>query len=261
MDPVQAQQQQQQQQQELMMDEFRAGLTACLRSWSALRTAVESGWGGNESLKKAEDLRTNILEHLDGSCFPPRIITIDDLEDNLAIYMEEEFSVVLEDNSERQVADAIWRMYEGCHKGDPSLARQLVSVAKQALAASAAYPVQIQSPEHDEEEDDDGVEDTDAADDDDDDEEMQDTTTTETAPQLTVVQPRVGTGTTAKEYASQYLFGEPRSEKKPFVPTGPIRQLGETPIAEEQPAQEVVDEDGFAMVATNKNRRKARKPV
>ena len=145
-----------------MMDEFRAGLTACLRSWSALRTAVESGWGGAQSLQKAEDLRTSILEHMDGSCFPPKVLTIDDLEDNLAIYLEEEFSVTLEDGSEKQIADCLWRMYEGCSKGDPTLAREIVAMGEKAILASAAYPVQVQSGEHDDDDDDEEMNDDEA---------------------------------------------------------------------------------------------------
>ena len=225
--------QQQQQQAITMMDEFRAGLTACLRSWSPFRTAVESGWGGGESLSKAEDLRKNILEHMDGSAFPPARLTVDDLEDNLAIYLEEEFSVTLEDGSERQIAECLWRMYEGCSKGDPSLAREIVALSEKALVASAAYPVQIQSAEQDE--------------DDDDDEAMEGN-----APQLTAV-PAPATVVNARDYANQYLFGQPPKEKV-FVSTGPVRQLGDaTPVTQEIQ----VDDDGFAPVVKN-NRRKNR---
>lgn len=54
------------------IEEFRAGVTACLRSWSALRTAVESGWGGGEreSQGKADDLRKSIFDIMDGSQCP-----------------------------------------------------------------------------------------------------------------------------------------------------------------------------------------------
>jgi pre-rRNA-processing protein TSR2 len=54
------------------IEEFRGGVTACLRSWSALRTAVESGWGGGEreSQTKADDLRNSILDIMDGSQNP-----------------------------------------------------------------------------------------------------------------------------------------------------------------------------------------------
>ena len=56
-------------------------------------------------------------------------MTLYELEDNLGAYMEEEFGVVLEDNSEREVADLIWRMYECCAKGDCGLANRVVEEA------------------------------------------------------------------------------------------------------------------------------------
>ena len=117
------------------MDDFRAGVTACLRSWSALRTAVESGWGGNvrESQNKAEELRRNIFDIMDGSKCPIPNFTVDDLQDNLAIYLEEEFSVTLEDNSEKQVAETIFTMYEQCCSGDVTFARHILSLADTAI--------------------------------------------------------------------------------------------------------------------------------
>jgi len=230
-----------------MMDEFRAGVTAALRSWSALRTAVEAGWGGNDSLAKAEDLRTNILEHMDGSRFPPARLTIDDLQDNLAVYMDEEFSVVLEDSSEVQLADCLWRMYEGCSKGDPTLARQVVESAQKVAQNASSYPVKIQSPEHDGEGDDD---------DDDDDDEVMDEEERDETPVMIDLSQAVSV-TSAKDYADQYLFGEPPSRKQ-LIPSGPVRQLGEAaPIVEEPD----VDEDGFAPVSSNTRRRARRKPV
>ena len=63
------------------IEEFRAGVTACLRSWSALRTAVESGWGGGEreSQGKADDLRKYILNIMDGSKCPIPNFELEDL--------------------------------------------------------------------------------------------------------------------------------------------------------------------------------------
>ena len=230
---------------QLLYDEFRAGLTACLRSWSALRAAVEGGWGGHESLAKAEDLRRNILQHLDGSSFPPRSITIDDLEDNLAIYLEEEFCVMLEDNSERQVADSIWRMYEECMvKGDATLARQLVQAANGVLQQSTAFPVKVQSQEEDDDDADDDME----MDDDAIDQGMSD----DVAPPL-VAMP-IPPMTNPAEYAAQNLFGPP---SKPAAarnhPEKPVRQLGEAEAAPEPAVP--VDEDGFAPVVKRKGRR------
>lgn len=229
-----------------MYDEFRAGVTACLRSWSALRAAVQGGWGGNESLSKAEDLRSNILGYFDGSACSPKSLSIDDLEDNLAIYMEEEFSVVLEDNSERQVADTIWRMYENCMKGDASLARQIVEITNKVMEQSSQCPVQVQS--QDEEEDDDEMMDTNEGDGNSVGMEEEEDAF---APPLVNMGTVPTTTTSASEYASQYLFGPPRSVRS-VVNVQPVRQLGETSV--DEPIIPV-DEDGFAPVVKRKGRK------
>ena len=108
--------------------EFQSGVTAVLRSWSALRTAVEKGWGGGEreSQKKAEGLRRNIFEILNGEKCPVPNYEIFDLADDLAIYIEEEFSVTLEDDSERQVAETIFQMYEECFNGNSALVKSMI---------------------------------------------------------------------------------------------------------------------------------------
>ena len=110
------------------LTDFQAGVTAILRSWSALRTAVESGWGGGEreSQQKAEVLRQHIFDVLNGGKSRNNSVDVYDLADNLAIYLEEEFSVTLEDNSEQQVAETIFRLYEDCLNGDSALAREVI---------------------------------------------------------------------------------------------------------------------------------------
>jgi pre-rRNA-processing protein TSR2 len=250
------------------MDDFRAGVTACLRSWSAFRTAVESSWGGStrESLLKAEELRRHIYELFDGRNCPPANYSVEDLADNLAIYLEEEFSVTLEDQSEQQVAEMIFRMYETCSTGDVSVAHQMVAHAERAISVvTSQYPIQIQSTEHDD------------SDSDDDDDEMIDTddaldATADTAkvqqqqqqqqqPQqqpgdiamttttTTTTTPRLMT--TPAEYAAAPLFGPPIQET--VTSTGPPpRQLGDA--IPEEPTVEV-DEDGFAPVKTKGKRR------
>jgi pre-rRNA-processing protein TSR2 len=219
-----------------IMEEFRAGVTACLRSWSAFRTAVETGWGGADSQAKADALRDHIYEIFDGSSNPPKAIEQEDLEDNLAVYLEEQFSVVLEDNSERQVADMLFQMYDGCYKGDVTLARQMVAAAESAVASSAAYPVQVQSTEHDDDDDDDMVD----------------------APEsdgATATMELPGAMPLASAYASQSVFGAPPKPKRP-VAAEPQRQLGQS--VPEQPQEVELDDEGFAPA---KSKRKPRKPV
>merc|ERR1719330_187990 len=130
--------------------EFQAGVTAALRAWSALRTAVQSGWGGLESKEKAEFLRSYVFESFDYR-LPKAKLDIDDLEDHLAIYMEEEFSVVLEDQSEREVAQLIWQMYQSCGKGDFTVSRQTAANAAKAMASNEKVTVQSDSDDSDDE--------------------------------------------------------------------------------------------------------------
>ena len=99
---------------------FQAGVTAALHSWSALHTAVEQSWGGNDSNAKAEDLRSNIFTFFNDSSSSyttasnkPKM-SLDELESNLYSYMEEEYGILLEDNSEIEISTLIYNMYEDC---------------------------------------------------------------------------------------------------------------------------------------------------
>jgi pre-rRNA-processing protein TSR2 len=214
------------------IEEFQAGVTACLRSWSALRTAVDSGWGGGEreSQAKAEGLRQHIFELMDGKKFPPSCSDMD-LADGLAIYLEEEFSTTVEDHSEQQVADVMFRMYEGLYKGDGSLCRQILSSAEGAIAYNTQFPVQIQTTEHDDDED-------------------EDMTGTQGGVQNSSLAPAGETATPFSNYLDQPLFG---TALKDTAPSGPARQLGEG--ASSEPIVEV-DDDGFAAVKPKGRRRK-----
>lgn len=124
--------------------EFQSGVSAALRAWSALRTAVQSEWGGIESRDKAEYLRNYIFEAFDYR-LPKCKLDIDELEDNLAIYMEEEFSIVLEDDSEKELAHLIWQLYQSCGKGDFTLSRRTVEMSLKATSSSDKVTVQCDS--------------------------------------------------------------------------------------------------------------------
>jgi pre-rRNA-processing protein TSR2 len=235
-------------------DEFRAGVTACLRSWSALKTAVDMGWGGYDSMTKADALRRHILESFDGTPRGVPHCTKEDIEDDLAIYMEEEFSVTLEDESERQVADVLFRMYEECARGDYSRVRHVVDTCHKAQSQLSTMPVQLQS--MDDDDDDDLVESHMDNDMNDNDDAMDAVDTTEPpvhTPPVEALPPHPLLGMTAAEYASQPLFDNtPKaSSKKNTRPPPPVRQLGE-PVPE--PVAPPVDEDGFVAVVKRKGR-------
>lgn len=122
-------------------DEFAAGVTACLRTWSALRTAVEHGWTTSSGIE--EQIRSTILSCFDGISRIPQkpLSTLYDLEDYLFAMMEDYYSVVLEDNSEQQIAETIMTLYDQCcfyHHYE--LSRQLVSVAMRNFGANHPPP-------------------------------------------------------------------------------------------------------------------------
>lgn len=187
---------------------------------------MESGWGGVASKEKAEFLRTHILNCFDYTKSKPSV-DVFDLEDNIAIYMEEEFSVVVEDDSEKLIAQAIFSLYENCGNGDFTLSRQFIeNVTKAAQEKKGKAVVQTEG----------------ELDEDSDDEEM-DTSTSDNAAQSANV---------AQEYAGDFLFGAPAGQEKKVSSGPPPRQLGEA--APEAPQPEV-DDDGFAPVSTKKGRR------
>jgi pre-rRNA-processing protein TSR2 len=193
---------------------------------------------------KADELRDNIYRFMTGCTATPSL-ELEDLEDNLAIYLEEEFSVVLEDESEKQVALTLFQLYGQCVQGQTQLAEQLVQTAlRYDQQIAAAYPVCVQSTEQDDDDDDD----------DDDDEAMMDTTgddgpTIATEPLLQqkppiMQQPETTPAfTSTADYASQSLFGKPKKPKAPRQPR-------------EEPQDAIVDDDGFETVT--KARRTAR---
>lgn len=193
---------------------------------------MQHEWGGSESTSKAEDLRTNIFTFFDGSSPNPKM-TQEELEDNLLSYMEEEFGVVLEDNSEREIAELICRMYQQCGRGECELVREVVanSIKADEQLTRQNFKSLIQSgnasmDDSSEEEDGEGQ-----------DAEM------EGAPEEQ--QP-----TSLEEYVHRTLFGSPSKPKKELPPP---RQLGEP---EPQKPQPQLDDDGFAVVPTRKGYRR-----
>eukprot|EP00554_Chaetoceros_debilis_P007373 CAMPEP_0194075530 /NCGR_PEP_ID=MMETSP0149-20130528/2519_1 /TAXON_ID=122233 /ORGANISM="Chaetoceros debilis, Strain MM31A-1" /LENGTH=261 /DNA_ID=CAMNT_0038756035 /DNA_START=160 /DNA_END=945 /DNA_ORIENTATION=- len=252
---VPPQPQQPQQQPQLTIEsataEFRAGVTAVLRSWSPLKTAVESQWGGLMGKEKAEFLRTHIYAQFD---YSKANIKNDskagaamdqyDLEDALAIYMEEEYSIVLEDDSERQVALCIVQMYELCGRGDFGLSRGTIQKSNEAMTkgntngnGNGGKKAVVQTDgELDEESDDEDM-------------------NTSAAPVPAPAVAAVSTATSAEEYAKEWLFGPPPREHGMAPKEGPPpRQLGEMAPEQAQAQTELVDDDGFMTVSTKKKR-------
>ncbi|KAL3821907.1 hypothetical protein ACHAXA_008441 [Cyclostephanos tholiformis] len=266
--------------------EFQAGVTAALRSWSALRTAVEQSWGTRMA---AEDLRSNIFRHFHdgggvvGGGAARSIMTRDELEDNLLDYMEDEFGVILEDGSEREIADLICRMHERCGAGDIALARDVVRCAIRAEAAmmggngiGGVFRVvdgggDIRDENDDDDDDDENDVENDDDDDDDDDDDMDEddddsggegvtANTVDSNPTGSSSYIRASTmmgdatdiisAEAVRAYASGDLFGNGSTSDGPKRKgSPPPRQLGEPEPARPMPA---LDDDGFAVVPTRR---------
>lgn len=220
--------------------DFQAGVTAALRSWSALRTAVEQSWGGGDSAAKAESLRSNVFVVFDGSSPNPKMGEIE-LEEELLGYMEEEFGVVLEDGSERELASLIVQMYESCGRGEVALAREVVRNAMAAEVALGKSDVKSVIRAGDDDMDDDDSDAEGAA-------PMEGEGAAQ--PMNGEMHDATKQADAALAYASGTLFGGPPKPKKELPPP---RQLGE-PEPEKPPP--VVDDDGFAPVVTKKKGKK-----
>jgi pre-rRNA-processing protein TSR2 len=255
---------------------FEAGVTACLQSWSALRTAVESDWGGStdrESSFKAEELRRQILDLFptaaaNGGSLQPsqrRVkITCEELADELAMFMEDEFSTILEDKSDEQVAETIFQLHEQCCiRQNSDLSQHLITVAMHSLQQHS--PAQVHSAEHDDSDSDDDVMDethgasTSSA-----------LNTREALPQTQVNAAKTPSGPFSystsfnlQDYISQPLFGsKQQSQPRPVTQEPRLRQLGEQEpngggTFTDADAM-AVDEDGFATISS---RKKGRKPM
>jgi pre-rRNA-processing protein TSR2 len=255
--------------------EFRAGVTAVMRSWSALKTSVTSEWGGVESKAKATELRTHIIQAFEAAhTNNSKIMDQYDLEDNLLMFMDEEFSIVLEDDSEKQVALTICTMFEQCYaKGDFLLCRQMVAMAEHIRhqeSGKPQQPVQVMEQEDMDDDDDDTVngdsmmESTTAS--------PADTTAAcaEAAPQTSsALSPDAAsfiTGTlnatthlppVAQDIVIEYanmeipLFGA----AKKAVPEGPPpRQLGQSAPDATNNIMDEMDDDGFVTIKTKGKR-------
>lgn len=180
-------------------------------------------------------------------------MTPEELEDNLLEYMEDEYGVVLEDGSEREIANLIYDMYEMCAKGNVSLAHSVVQNAMKGEEILKQGNVKMSVIQSGEDGDDDMEDDSDVEQDDNamdngvegqQQQPMNDATTTNSN---TDVMP---TAFTLESYASGYLFGNGPPPPKELPPP---RQLGDIEPDKPQP---VVDDDGFAPVVTKKKGKK-----
>ncbi|KAJ2385742.1 rRNA accumulation- protein [Coemansia sp. RSA 2559] len=98
---------------------FIEGVDHVLSKWTALELAVQNGWGGRNTLEKRENMVDEIVEYFDLQV-RKKNTTIEptEVEELLVQVMEEDFSVMLEDQSEKQVARLLCSIFAECRAGN-----------------------------------------------------------------------------------------------------------------------------------------------
>ncbi|KAI9287331.1 Pre-rRNA-processing protein TSR2-domain-containing protein [Umbelopsis sp. AD052] len=117
---------------------FTEGLHYVLRSWSALKLAVEQDWGGPDSEEKREWMAETLVEYFGANA---KRLDEFDVEDILVQIMSDEFHTDLEDGSAYAVAKHLVSMFNQCIHGDFSevakLREKVASRSNQSAGQSA----------------------------------------------------------------------------------------------------------------------------
>ncbi|KAJ2614508.1 rRNA accumulation- protein [Coemansia sp. RSA 1365] len=97
---------------------FVEGVDHILNRWTALELAVQHEWGGHDSQEKREDMVDEIVEHFDKLIRKRKTPEPTDLEELLLDIMDGDFSVALDDQSEKEVAKLICSVFFECKTGN-----------------------------------------------------------------------------------------------------------------------------------------------
>ena len=162
-----------------------------------------------------------------------------DIEEFLSDFMEDEFSVLLEDESPAQIAALVHDMAMKCIAGDYQLAREMVTFALNSPEFGKVIVT------------DGGCDINDDMEGSDDDMAMEDGMSMEqVVDPMTAFRNQLASNSETRDFGSSTLFA---SNEQPVVSNEPVRQLGEAAPVKEAP---VLDEDGFAPVKKKGNRKK-----
>ncbi|ODV90694.1 hypothetical protein CANCADRAFT_31570 [Tortispora caseinolytica NRRL Y-17796] len=100
---------------------FELGVAMALREWDVLTTAVVNQWGGSESADKRDWMAGAVVDLF----FESSEIDAELVEARLLQVMEDEFDVVVEDESAYEVSKLIMDMYSGVQSSDFSTVDRL----------------------------------------------------------------------------------------------------------------------------------------
>ncbi|CAI8607102.1 unnamed protein product [Vicia faba] len=97
------------------LEAFNEGISHILNRWSAVRTAVDSMWGGNNSHLKAQELIADVCSWFAQTRGP---FYIDDLKTFIHEGMNDAFDLEINDGSDQDIAGALLFIREECLNGD-----------------------------------------------------------------------------------------------------------------------------------------------
>ncbi|KAJ2843004.1 rRNA accumulation- protein [Coemansia erecta] len=97
---------------------FIEGVDHILAKWTALSLAVANSWGGPESEEKRDNMVDEIVEYFDGTASKKQAPEPSDLEELLLDIMDEDFTISLEDGSEKEVSKKLITIYSECRIGN-----------------------------------------------------------------------------------------------------------------------------------------------
>ncbi|KIV99307.1 uncharacterized protein PV09_08968 [Verruconis gallopava] len=105
--------------QALRQSKFELAVALTLFTWPDLTLAVQNQWGGPDSAEKREWFAGAVVDLFPSPSGPPTDRPeLEDVESRLLQIMEDEFEVVVDDDSSLEVAQQIMNMWEQCMQGD-----------------------------------------------------------------------------------------------------------------------------------------------
>ncbi|KAI8326228.1 hypothetical protein GQ54DRAFT_249705, partial [Martensiomyces pterosporus] len=97
---------------------FIEGVDHIFAKWTALELAVKNGWGGRNSQEKRDNMVDEIINYFDELVRKKQKPEPSDIEEVLSQIVDEDFNIVLEDNSAIEVARDICRIFAECIAGN-----------------------------------------------------------------------------------------------------------------------------------------------
>lgn len=104
---------------------FIEGLDLIFSRWTALKLAIDNGWGGPNTLQKSIQLKSTIISSFDKKGSK---VEQEDIEDLIIDFMNNELCIILEDSSEIQIAQQILSLYKEAISGKRNIVNSLSSI-------------------------------------------------------------------------------------------------------------------------------------